>query len=91
MAQLVHIVLPEEDFDALITGGAAIRRNEQAGAITMPTYEFFCEKCHKTFDVVWSLAEYDKRIKEKHKCPACGSKRVVKTLSVVQVKTSKKS
>jgi putative FmdB family regulatory protein len=57
----------------------------------MPTYEFFCEKCHKIFDVAWSLAEYDKRIKEKHKCPACGSKRVVKTLSVVQVKTSKKS
>ena len=57
----------------------------------MPTYEFLCERCHKIFDVVWSLAEYDKRIKEKHKCPACGSTRVVKTLSVVQVKTSKKS
>jgi putative FmdB family regulatory protein len=57
----------------------------------MPTYEFLCAKCHKMFDVVRALAEYDKRIKEKHKCPACGSIRVVKTLSVVQVKTSKKS
>jgi len=62
-----------------------------AEAIIMPTYEFLCEKCHKMFDVVWSLAEYDKQIKAKHKCPACGSTRVVKTLSMVQVKTSKKS
>ena len=57
----------------------------------MPTYEFLCENCRKIFEVVWSLAEYDKRIKEKTKCPACGSARVVKTLSIVQVKTSRKS
>jgi putative FmdB family regulatory protein len=57
----------------------------------MPTYEFRCEKCHKRFDVVWSLAEYGKRIKEKRKCPTCGSTRVVKTVSMVEVKTSKKS
>lgn len=57
----------------------------------MPTYEFYCEKCNKTFTQIWSLSEYDKRIKEKNKCPSCGSTRVVKTLSVVQVKTSKKS
>jgi len=57
----------------------------------MPTYEFHCEKCNKTFTQIWSLSEYDKRIKEKNKCPFCGSTRVVKTLSVVQVKPSKKS
>ena len=57
----------------------------------MPTYEFLCQRCHKMFDVVWSLSEFNKRIKEKRKCPACGSTRVVKTLSLVQVKTSKKS
>lgn len=57
----------------------------------MPTYEFRCEKCNKIFEQIWSLAEYDKRIKEKNKCPECGSTRVVKTISVVQVKTSKKS
>ncbi len=57
----------------------------------MPTYEFVCEKCRKRFELVWSLAEYNKRMKEKRKCPACGSTRVVKTLSMVQVKTSKKS
>jgi putative FmdB family regulatory protein len=57
----------------------------------MPTYEFICDKCGKTFEQIWSLAEYDKRIKEKHKCPKCGSVRVVQALSLVQVKTSKKS
>jgi putative FmdB family regulatory protein len=57
----------------------------------MPTYEFHCEKCNKTFEQVWALAEYDKRIKQKQKCPKCNSTRVVRALSVVQVKTSKKS
>ena len=57
----------------------------------MPTYEFHCEKCGKNFEQVWALSEYNKRIKEKNKCPACGSVRVVKTISAVQVKTSKKS
>jgi len=57
----------------------------------MPTYEFRCEKCQKRFEQVWSLSEYDRKIKEKHKCPSCGSTRVVKTVSMVQVKTAKKS
>jgi putative FmdB family regulatory protein len=57
----------------------------------MPTYEFRCEKCKKVFEEIWSLEEYDKRIKEKRKCPRCGSTRVVRSLSLVQVKTSKKS
>ena len=57
----------------------------------MPTYEFRCEKCKKIFEQIWSLAEYAKRIKQKNKCPSCGSTRVVKTISIVQVKTSKKS
>lgn len=57
----------------------------------MPTYEFHCEKCGKNFEQVWSLSEYDKQIKATHKCPKCGSTKVVKTISAVQVKTSKKS
>jgi putative FmdB family regulatory protein len=57
----------------------------------MPTYEFFCEKCHKIFEQVWPLSEYGKRIKEKRKCPSCGSVRVVKTITAVQVRTDKKS
>ena len=57
----------------------------------MPTYEFRCEKCQKTFEQVWSLSEYDRKVKEKQKCPSCHRTRVVKTLSMVQVKTTKKS
>ena len=57
----------------------------------MPTYEFICQKCHKTFAQTWSLTEYGKRIKDKQKCPKCGSVRVVRALSLVQVKTSSKS
>lgn len=57
----------------------------------MPTYEFLCEKCRKVFEQIWSLSEYDKRIKEKRKCPSCGSTQVVKTITSVQVRTSKKS
>ena len=57
----------------------------------MPTYEFHCEKCSKLFELVWSLAEYDRKVKKTQKCPSCGSTRVVRAISMVQVKTSKKS
>lgn len=57
----------------------------------MPTYEFRCQRCGKSFEQNWSLAEYGKRIKEKSKCPACKSTRVAKTISLVEVKTAKKS
>jgi putative FmdB family regulatory protein len=57
----------------------------------MPTYEFRCEKCSKLFEQVWLLSEYDRKIKGKQKCPSCGSTRVVRAISRVQVVTSKKS
>jgi hypothetical protein len=43
------------------------------------------------FEQVWALSEYDQRIKAKQKCPKCGSVKTTKTVSVIQVKTSKKS
>ncbi len=57
----------------------------------MPTYEFRCEKCRKGFAQVWSFRDYDRKIKAQQKCPSCASTRVVRALSMVQVKTSKKS
>jgi putative FmdB family regulatory protein len=57
----------------------------------MPTYEFHCDKCGKNFEEVWLLSEYDKQIQATHKCPKCNSTKVVKTISAVQVRTSKKS
>jgi putative FmdB family regulatory protein len=56
----------------------------------MPTYEFLCQKCEKPFERVYSLDEYE-REKDKFKCPKCKSSRVIRQISAVQVKTSKKS
>jgi putative FmdB family regulatory protein len=57
----------------------------------MPTYEFLCRKCEKPFELIWSLSEYETETKKKIKCPKCGSTSVVRQISAVEVKTSKKS
>lgn len=58
----------------------------------MPSYEFLCQKCEKTFEQVWSLDEYDRILKGKGiKCPKCGSEKIVRQISGFQVRTSKKS
>lgn len=57
----------------------------------MPTYEFLCQKCAKPFEQIWSLAEYESAMKKQIKCPKCGSTSVVRQISAVEVKTSKKS
>jgi len=43
----------------------------------MPEYSFECEKCEVAFTSVFSIAEYDEKIK-KVKCPECKSKRVLR-------------
>jgi putative FmdB family regulatory protein len=57
----------------------------------MPIYEFLCQKCEKPFELIYSLAEYEREMKKKIKCPKCGSTSVVRQISAVEVKTSKKS
>ena len=57
----------------------------------MPIYEFLCRKCEKPFELTYSLAEYEREMKKKFKCPKCGSTKVVRQISAVEVKTSKKS
>ena len=54
----------------------------------MPTYEFVCEKCKKSFSLVMKLADYEKK---KISCPKCKSKRVKQTITAFQTITSKKS
>jgi putative FmdB family regulatory protein len=54
----------------------------------MPTYEFYCEKCKKTFSIVLSLSEYEKK---KYSCPKCKSKKMQQQISSFQAVTSKKS
>jgi len=55
----------------------------------MPTYEYLCGDCKKTFTLVRSLSEHDS---DPHpKCQHCGSRNVEQMLPTVTVQTSKKS
>ena len=54
----------------------------------MPTYEFYCEKCKKSFSIILSISEYDQ---EKYSCPNCNGKKLKQQISSFQTVTSKKS
>jgi putative FmdB family regulatory protein len=41
----------------------------------MPIYEYQCERCSKTFEIL-------QRAKEKVSCPTCGSRKLKKLLSL---------
>jgi putative FmdB family regulatory protein len=56
--------------------------------ITMPRYEFVCEKCHKPFELIMIIAE---REKGQAKCPKCNNSKVVPQLAGFMAQTSKKS
>jgi putative FmdB family regulatory protein len=56
---------------------------------TMPTYEFQCEQCKKTFTEKQTFAEHDEH--KKVKCPKCRSTNVRQIISPAFAKTSKKS
>ncbi len=55
----------------------------------MPTYEFMCDDCKKTFSVHVSVNEHEKE--PQSKCENCDSKNVHQVFSGVSVITSKKS
>lgn len=52
----------------------------------MPTYDYRCEKCLNQFDVQATVSEYERGLDTK--CPACGSKRVRRTINTVNIKRS---
>ncbi|MCI0547553.1 MAG: zinc ribbon domain-containing protein [Candidatus Rokubacteria bacterium] len=54
----------------------------------MPKYEFLCESCKKSFDVVLTAAE---RATAKVQCPGCGSGEVTPQIAMFSAKTSRKS
>ncbi|UCF82925.1 MAG: hypothetical protein JSV50_17325 [Desulfobacteraceae bacterium] len=54
----------------------------------MPTYEFLCEKCKKSFSIMMTIAEYEKK---KPRCPKCKSVKVKQQITSFQAITSKKS
>ncbi len=55
----------------------------------MPTYDFKCEKCKKSFTVEMSISDYEKR--KRFRCPKCKSTRVKRQITSFQAITSKKS
>jgi putative FmdB family regulatory protein len=57
----------------------------------MPTYEFLCEKCKKSFELSCSITEYGRRKKVGIECVNCKSSKVVQQVSAFQVNTPKKS
>jgi len=54
----------------------------------MPTYDYLCEKCRKTFSVKMSMLEHEK---ERVVCPECKELRVAPQYGSFFAKTSKKS
>ena len=47
----------------------------------MPVYEFKCEACGETFEIISSLADRD----EKAVCPSCGGRNVTPVFSSVNL------
>jgi putative FmdB family regulatory protein len=54
----------------------------------MPTYDFVCKECKKTFTLTMTLEEYDKG---RFACPKCKSKKVEQKMAAFFAVTSKKS
>jgi putative FmdB family regulatory protein len=54
----------------------------------MPTYEYVCKACKKTFTTIMTLAEYEKG---QAACPKCKSKKVEQKAAAFYAVTSKKS
>jgi putative FmdB family regulatory protein len=54
----------------------------------MPTYDYVCLDCHKSFESVLTLNQHDKGA---IKCPHCGSKHIEQEAAAFFAVTSKKS
>ncbi len=54
----------------------------------MPSYEFLCKQCKKTFTIMLTLREYEKG---RVACPKCKSKKVEQKPAAFFAVTAKKS
>jgi putative FmdB family regulatory protein len=55
----------------------------------MPTYEYHCADCQKTFTASLTIVEHEKT--PSPACPGCGSKNTAQHIASATVITSKKS
>ena len=53
----------------------------------MPLYDYVCNDCNKTFELVLTLKEHDTEIK----CPKCGSRNVEQEATAFFAVTGRKS
>ena len=53
----------------------------------MPVYDYICNDCHKTFELLLTLKEHDTEIK----CPKCRSRNVEQEATAFYAVTGKKS
>ena len=53
----------------------------------MPSYDYYCQKCERAFEVRKPLAEYSAT--DKPACPKCGSRDVIRTFSPLHVMSSR--
>jgi len=56
--------------------------------VAMPRYEFYCEDCKKPFELILTLAEYEKG---EIKCPKCSRQHIRQEAVAFYAVTSKKS
>jgi putative FmdB family regulatory protein len=54
----------------------------------MPTYEYLCEECRKTFTLLISMSEHDKG---EITCTSCKGSKVIQQYTPFFAKTSRKS
>jgi putative FmdB family regulatory protein len=54
----------------------------------MPVYEYVCNECHASFEVILTIKEHDK---EEIVCPKCGCKNVDQEAAEFFAVTSRKS
>jgi putative FmdB family regulatory protein len=64
-----------------------VNRQENRGR-DIPRYEFLCEKCKKSFELIMTISE---REKAQVKCPTCEGTKVVPQFSGFMAQTGKKS
>jgi putative FmdB family regulatory protein len=54
----------------------------------MPVYEYLCNECHTSFEVILTIKEHEK---EEVTCPKCGCKNVEQDAAEFFAVTSRKS